>query len=289
MARIRTIKPEFFTSEQIAECSTSARLLFVGMWCFCDDGGVHPASAKRLKMEIFPADPITDDEVRGLIDELIGSELLVEFEVGNERFWHVSKWEKHQKIDRPTLKHPRPDSPDSTTIRRALDEESSRPRDGMESNGMEERELKQPALSCAKKPKSKANSESVPEIPAKLRDLFAAWNELPAGITSKVAKVDSKPITDGWAKVQRNPDAAAAFDDIPKLMAAIKAATFLHGKPWFRLGWMFAMGSDRATWNVCKVADGQYGNASHARPATSGPRIKPVSEIRTNAVGGILP
>ena len=31
MARIRSIKPEFWVSEQVAECSTSARLTFVGL------------------------------------------------------------------------------------------------------------------------------------------------------------------------------------------------------------------------------------------------------------------
>ena len=41
MARIRSIKPEFWTAEQVMECSPMARLLFIGMWNFCDDGGNH--------------------------------------------------------------------------------------------------------------------------------------------------------------------------------------------------------------------------------------------------------
>jgi hypothetical protein len=49
MARIRTVKPEFWTSEQVMELSPLARLAFIGMWNFCDDAGVHTASAKRLK------------------------------------------------------------------------------------------------------------------------------------------------------------------------------------------------------------------------------------------------
>lgn len=31
MARIRSIKPEFWVSEQIGECSTNARLTFIGL------------------------------------------------------------------------------------------------------------------------------------------------------------------------------------------------------------------------------------------------------------------
>jgi hypothetical protein len=32
MARIRSIKPEFFTSISIADLSRDARLMFIGMW-----------------------------------------------------------------------------------------------------------------------------------------------------------------------------------------------------------------------------------------------------------------
>ena len=63
MARIRTIKPEFWTSEQVMECSPLARLLFIGVWNFCDDAGNHPMSAKTLKALVFPGDDITSAKV----------------------------------------------------------------------------------------------------------------------------------------------------------------------------------------------------------------------------------
>lgn len=105
MARIRTIKPEFWTSEQIVECSRDARLMFVGMLNFCDDSGVHPASCKRLKMEVFPADDINSDSIRRLIDELLANDLITEYTVENKEFWRVTGWQ-HQKIDKPTYKFP---------------------------------------------------------------------------------------------------------------------------------------------------------------------------------------
>ncbi len=111
MARIRTIKPEFFSSEQIVECSSNARLTFVGMWCFCDDGGVHPASVKRLKMEVWPGDDVTSEDIAHYVNELIANGLLLEFEAEHEgekrRFWAVRGWH-HQKIDRPNVKYPSP-------------------------------------------------------------------------------------------------------------------------------------------------------------------------------------
>ena len=101
MARIRTVKPEFWTAEQVLECSPLARLLFIGMWNFCDDKGVHPASYKTLKAEVMPADDITVAEVKALIEELKKNELLGEFISDNRKWWYVTGW-NHQLINRPT-------------------------------------------------------------------------------------------------------------------------------------------------------------------------------------------
>jgi len=105
MARIRSIKPEFWTSEQIADCSPIARLLFIGIWSFSDDAGVHPANIKRLKMEIFPGDDISVDQVGALVAELMAAGLLVAYEGSGSQYWRVTGWH-HQKIDQPTYKHP---------------------------------------------------------------------------------------------------------------------------------------------------------------------------------------
>jgi len=101
MARFRSIKPEFCTSSQVAECSTTARLLFVLLWMFCDDNGVHPASARQVKISVFPGDDFTAAQILEWIDELIAVGLLAEFEAENAKFWYVTGWKRHQKIDRP--------------------------------------------------------------------------------------------------------------------------------------------------------------------------------------------
>lgn len=90
------------------ECSPSARLLFIGLWNFCDDAGIHPASPKTLKAEIFPSDNISAVEVGGLVDELIAQGLLEKYQVDGQHYWVVTGWH-HQRIDQPTFKHPRPD------------------------------------------------------------------------------------------------------------------------------------------------------------------------------------
>ena len=108
MARIRSIKPEFWTAEQVMELSRDARLLFIGLWNFCDDAGIHPASTKTLKAEVFPADDITSADVRRMIDECLEQGLVIEYEVDGRSYWQVTGWH-HQKIDQPTYKHPTKD------------------------------------------------------------------------------------------------------------------------------------------------------------------------------------
>lgn len=140
MARIRSIKPEFWTSEQVADCSPIARLLFVGMWNFCDDQGVHPASAKRLKMEVFPADPFTTEQIEEWIDELREAQLITEYTAEGQEFWAVTGWH-HQKIEKRTNKYPPPPAKNiadcSPTARQPLDDSSAPERKGEETNGEE--------------------------------------------------------------------------------------------------------------------------------------------------------
>lgn len=159
MARIRSIKPEFFTSEQVVECSTNARLTFIGVWCFCDDGGVHPASAKRIKMEVFPGDSFTEAEVLSFVDELKRQRLIFEFETQGQICWHVTGWDRHQRIDRPTFKYPRPVVTDSTSDRRTDVAASPNPRDGMEWRG-KERKGEESAHKCADVLPTEFESES---------------------------------------------------------------------------------------------------------------------------------
>lgn len=120
MSRIRTVKPEFWTSEQVTNLTRDARLLFIGLWNFCDDAGIHTASARRLRMEVFPADNLIDDDIARLMAELIDNGLVVRYEVsGDGAYWQVTGWH-HQRIDQPTFRHPRPDGsiPDGPAKRR---------------------------------------------------------------------------------------------------------------------------------------------------------------------------
>ncbi len=98
MARIRTIKPEFWTDERVGECSVSARLLFVATWNFADDHGGLDRSAKQLKAQAFPYDNI---DCEPLVQELLQAGLLVEYESGGKKYLHIRGFRAHQKVEKP--------------------------------------------------------------------------------------------------------------------------------------------------------------------------------------------
>lgn len=106
MAKIRTIKPEFWESEQVGECHPMARLLFICLLNFCDDGGNYPASVKAMKRNAFGYDEVSSDQVQVWMDELITNGLVAVYEAEGKTYWHVTGFSKHQTIGRPFLKHP---------------------------------------------------------------------------------------------------------------------------------------------------------------------------------------
>lgn len=58
MAKIRGIKPEFWTDDDIVELSIPARLLFIGLWNHACDNGHLQDKSKQIKMRIFPGDDV---------------------------------------------------------------------------------------------------------------------------------------------------------------------------------------------------------------------------------------
>ena len=118
MARIRTIKPEFWSNEKVMNCSRDARLLFIGLWNFADDQGRLPNSAKTIRAQVFPGDDDVDSTIiRRMLDELSSNDLLFEYECDGRTYFQITGW-NHQKIDRPQpAKYP---NPDSSNVRRSF-------------------------------------------------------------------------------------------------------------------------------------------------------------------------
>ncbi|MCY0940189.1 MULTISPECIES: hypothetical protein [Streptomyces] len=104
MARIRTIKPEMFWSEDLAACDVTAMVTFQGLLTQADDSGrflAHPAIIAGLvwplRIEHTPAHVARD------LDQLAAVGIICRYTGCDDKdYLHVVKWEKHQKIDRPS-------------------------------------------------------------------------------------------------------------------------------------------------------------------------------------------
>lgn len=255
MARIRSIKPEFWVSEQIGNCSRNARLLFIGLWSFCDDRGVHPAKPRTLKAEVFPQDEdIASTDVAGWLQELLTVGLIATFEVDGAAYWHVTGWAKHQRIDKPSNKHPAPPVSNSTSIPRILVESSPSAKrqesdpsgsatrsfaPGVEGKGEEGKgeEDSKPSASSSAKPTRKA-----PTIACPFEAIQAIYNEVLADMLPRAKLMDGdrkKAMAKRWAWVlnstksdgtRRATTEEEALDWVRGFFEQAKGNDFLMGK-----------------------------------------------------------
>ena len=101
MARKRMIDPKFWSDDRMMVLTPRHRLLFIGIWNFSDDGGIHKNNNTVLKAEIFPCDDISINEVGELKQGLVDAGLIIEFEDKDNKLFYVKNWSIYQKINRP--------------------------------------------------------------------------------------------------------------------------------------------------------------------------------------------
>lgn len=97
MAKIRTIKPDFWTDGDIIRLPYEVRLFYIGMWNHACDRGHLPDDPFGLKLKILPADPVDGDD---LVDKLIGSGRVERIVLPDERkFLFIPRFTDHQRIE----------------------------------------------------------------------------------------------------------------------------------------------------------------------------------------------
>lgn len=96
MARIRTIKPEFFTSEDICSISPLSRLFYVSLWCEADKEGRLDWKPRTFKLRYFPGD---DCDINAMAKELIDAGLIVTYEVDGVMYAEIPTFKTHQIIN----------------------------------------------------------------------------------------------------------------------------------------------------------------------------------------------
>ncbi len=93
MARIRTVKPEFFTSEDIVSLSPLARLLYIATWCEADKEGRLQWKPRTFKIRYLPAD---DCDIEELCSELINAGLVKLYDDG---LAYIPRFSSHQHVN----------------------------------------------------------------------------------------------------------------------------------------------------------------------------------------------
>ncbi len=155
MARIRTIKPDFWTDGKIISLPFEARLFYIGMWNFVCDRGHISDDPLGLKLKILPNDSVDGG---ALIDLLVSAGLVRRLEIPDGRaFLEIPRFPDHQKVDArwnsrcpactladsPNLTEPHPNSPQ---------EGKGRERKGKEGRGGEVASDEPPAPTCKQHP-----------------------------------------------------------------------------------------------------------------------------------------
>lgn len=100
MARIRTIKPDFWEDEKIGLLPIPCRLFFIGCWNFADDYGVIKGSATLLRSQIFPYDEnLRASEIKKWLDALVNARMLIPIIHAEESYYVIRTFRSHQVLD----------------------------------------------------------------------------------------------------------------------------------------------------------------------------------------------
>lgn len=134
MARIRTIKPEFFTSEDIVSLSPLARLFYVSLWCEADREGRMDWKLGTLKMRYFPGDSC---DMQCLANELIDGGLVIVYEVDGKQYAEIPSFKSHQIINNRESDSTRPPRVKHASTRVKAEGKEGREGKGKEGDGAE--------------------------------------------------------------------------------------------------------------------------------------------------------
>jgi hypothetical protein len=93
MPRIRTIKPEFFSNEEIGNLPAEARLLFIGLWTLADREGRLQDRPMRIGAQLFPYDAWA---IASLLEELDRVGLIARYEAEGTKCIQIINFTKHQ-------------------------------------------------------------------------------------------------------------------------------------------------------------------------------------------------
>lgn len=101
MARIRSIKPEYWSDRSIArQLSRDARLLYIALWNFADEHGRLPGDPRWVKGNCLPYDDDLDPEaVEQLLEELAAAGKVIEYQADGDPYLFLPNLARHQRLE----------------------------------------------------------------------------------------------------------------------------------------------------------------------------------------------
>jgi len=110
LARIRSLKPEYWADQKLVRCCRDARLLYIALWNFADEQARMVGDPRQVKGLCFALDDdLTASDIDRLLGELASLGRVVRYEVDGERYLHLPKLASHQRLDeRQPSRYPPP-------------------------------------------------------------------------------------------------------------------------------------------------------------------------------------
>ena len=182
MARIRTIKPEFWQSESLAQCSPHARLLAIALLQLCDKNGVFLNVPMQVHAHAFPWE--SEVNIQALLGELEGVGYVNLYRVDGKRYGFIPGFCTHQRIQGKEAQsaghYPLPNQADTEGKQRGVPGEYSGDSRGDTGKGKErekEREKENPLVDSDEPTDTQAKAKSAKnDTPPEFETL---WSEYP--------------------------------------------------------------------------------------------------------------
>jgi len=100
VARIRSIKPEFWSDRRLSRLSRDARLLYIGLWNHADEHARLLGDVRLIKGAVFPYDDDLDTEaVARLLAELTAMRRVVAYEADGDPYLYLPTLGAHQRLE----------------------------------------------------------------------------------------------------------------------------------------------------------------------------------------------
>lgn len=144
MARMRSVKPEFWTDPDLAELSRDARLLYIGLWNLSDEHGRVRGDARYLKGQLFAYDDdLTPHAVDSLVAQLDTAGKAVRYEAEGRAYLFLPTLARHQRLepDKVPSRLPPPPCADQSEPSEDTRADSSGPRADESERGADELSL----------------------------------------------------------------------------------------------------------------------------------------------------